>query len=293
MRADRLASVLEKQIPPGFVISSYPDHPHLFAGPDLLIGGEGKLCALFLAKQREIWATDNLLARLTASRLAMPEHMRCAVVVDHTNANFEESVKREFLEIFGPDQAREIARFVKLSNTAAGFQIVPAEIRAHAMLRYQILFQITRLRLSHPRGARPYDLLHSLRMEGGTRPKAIALPQSVEKDRHGWYRNIVEEENFAVGATSFAPGISAQKRIQPFCVYSIRRSYVLDNGVPYLRDSDPNILVIDEQPTGMLDPLKPVRCANFAGWALAAADSPQDVAALADRIRESFDKQRR
>ena len=37
---------------------------------------------------------------------------------------------------------------------AAGFQIVPAEIRAHAMLRYQILFQISCLRLSHPRGAR-------------------------------------------------------------------------------------------------------------------------------------------
>jgi hypothetical protein len=33
-------------------------------------------------------------------------------------------------------------------SIAASFQIVPVAIRAHAMLRYQILFQMTRLRLS-------------------------------------------------------------------------------------------------------------------------------------------------
>ena len=83
MTADQLATNLRKLLPHRFIISKHPDHPHLFAGPDLLIGGEGKLCGLFLAKKSE--ASDRLLARLIASRLAMPTNMRWAVVVDPRN----------------------------------------------------------------------------------------------------------------------------------------------------------------------------------------------------------------
>ena len=291
MRADNLASRLQRQLPEGFFISRYPDHPHLFAGPDLLIGGEGELCALFLAKQREILRVDGLLARLTASRLALPEHMRWAVVVERSNADFEAVTRLHFQEIFGPDQDRDIARWVELSNTARGFNSVPAEIRADAQMRYQILFQVTALRRSRFHIERdPFQLLDSIQDQLWARSATISLVDINREGRPSSRRNIVQGESFSVGATSFTAGKSAREKIRPFCIYSLRRAYVLDNGVPYPQSSDPNILIIDEHPSARFDPLKPVRCANFAGWALTRADDPRDVAALADRLSESFRK---
>jgi hypothetical protein len=316
MTVQHLALGLERALPSGFLVSRYPNHPYLFAGPDLLIGGEGKLCALFFAKRREISRVDGLLARLIASRLSLPEHMRCAVVigqrhndtertderhlphdvdqideVDRHNADFEREIGWNFQEVFGSDQVTEIARWAEHSNTARGFNSVPREIRARAQLRYQVLFHLTALRLSHFYGEfDPMRLLGSIRDAVGKRPKTVIPDENSREDRQPSIRNVVREDFFSVGAASFKTGRSAQEKIRPLCIYSIQRAYTLDNGVPYPRKSDPNILLIDEKPSSTFDPFKAVRCANFAGWVLTSADDSQEITALAEHIRESYQR---
>ncbi|HYY31507.1 MAG TPA: hypothetical protein VE860_26430, partial [Chthoniobacterales bacterium] len=72
--------------------------------------------------------------------------------------------------------------------------------------------------------------------------------KSPGKDRPPSPRNILQAESFTVGAANFATGKSAHEQIKRFCTYSIRRAYALDNGVPYPKNSDPNILLVDSHP---------------------------------------------
>jgi hypothetical protein len=317
MTVNHLASGLERVLPTGFLVSRHPNHPYLFAGPDLLIGGDSKLCALFVAKRREISRVDGLLARLTASRLSFPEHMRCAVVIDkhekrdtgtkrgdkrrvipvppeihevrRYDADFEVAIGRNFQEVFRSDQVNEIARWADRSNGVTIFKSVPRDVRALAQLRYQLLFQFTAQRLSHLYGGfDPVRLLGSIRDAVGKRPKTVIPDETSTADRQP--RNVVREDFFSVGATSFKNGRSAQEKIRPLCIYSIQRAYALENGVPYPRKSDPNILLIDEKPSSRFDPFKTMRCANFAGWVLTSADDNQEVTALAERIKELYQR---
>lgn len=171
------------------------------------------------------------------------------------------------------------------------FRRVPHEIRARAQLRYQILVRVTTLRLSHSHGEiDPMRLLGSIRDGIRIKPQPVSFAETTGEDRQPSKRNIVQENAFSVGATSFRRGRSAREKIRPFCVYSIQRAYGLDGGVPYPRNADPNILVIDEPPSSRFDPFKPVRCANFAGWAVTRAGDSREVTELAERISGSYQK---
>jgi hypothetical protein len=75
-----LAKRVRERLGERFVVLARPEHPYLLAPPDLLIGGEGLLTAVFSPKSAETRAPRLLRARLVAARLALPEHARCVLL---------------------------------------------------------------------------------------------------------------------------------------------------------------------------------------------------------------------
>src|SRR5271167_3643956 len=75
-----LAKRVREQLGEGFVVLAQPEHPYLLAPPDLLIGGEGLLTAVFSPNSAENRTPRLLGARLVAARLALPEHARCVLL---------------------------------------------------------------------------------------------------------------------------------------------------------------------------------------------------------------------
>ena len=75
-----LAKRVREQLGERFVVAARPEHPYLLAPPDLMIGGEGLLTAVFSPNSAENRAPKLLRTRLVAARLALPEHARCALL---------------------------------------------------------------------------------------------------------------------------------------------------------------------------------------------------------------------
>ncbi len=53
---------------------------------------------------------------------------------------------------------------------------------------------------------------------------------------------------------------------------------------------DANVLVDDEIPFGRFDPDKPIRAAEFAGWAMSTAEGWEQVERDAEFLREKLSK---
>jgi len=70
-RRRAIAKTVGEEIPTSYVIATAPDHPLLIEGPDILIGGEGNLVAVFTPKASERADDDRLLARFILCRLAL------------------------------------------------------------------------------------------------------------------------------------------------------------------------------------------------------------------------------
>jgi len=87
-----------KVLPKDYVISINPDHPYLFVGPDLLVGGHGQLGAIFIPNVAEYSHPNKLLVRLAVSRLALPAHTRCILTVDMDRLplGYVEEIRRNF-----------------------------------------------------------------------------------------------------------------------------------------------------------------------------------------------------
>ena len=66
----QLAKSLQRGIEGNYLVVPRPDHPMLIAGPDILIGGEGNLTAVFFVSKSTRVAI--LRARVIAARLALP-----------------------------------------------------------------------------------------------------------------------------------------------------------------------------------------------------------------------------
>lgn len=73
-----------------------PDHPHLFAGPDVLIGSRGVITALFLPSWRDGTNYRDLIARLTASKLALPAKTYFVLVLPDADVSLPPNLEGHF-----------------------------------------------------------------------------------------------------------------------------------------------------------------------------------------------------
>src|SRR5687768_7844971 len=87
-----------------------PDHPRMFAPPDILLGGNGTLVAIFSPHANERGEAEALQARLIAAKLLLPSHTRY-VLVENPKRPLTNRVLANFDEIFLEHQSRKIVRF--------------------------------------------------------------------------------------------------------------------------------------------------------------------------------------
>jgi hypothetical protein len=76
LRRRTIERELRDELPSSYVIVAAPDHPLLIEGPDVLVGGEGNLVAVFTPKASERHSRERLSVRFVLSRLALPPQTR-------------------------------------------------------------------------------------------------------------------------------------------------------------------------------------------------------------------------
>ena len=253
------------------VIASRPDHPQLFAGPDMLVGARGTLTAVFWQSAADGRSCNDLLARLTAARLALPSRTQCVLLIEPGMPEPGPSVFRNFSHQLNQRSPTDLARIIR-GAPRASIREMPCDVKQRAVARFSLLTQFITVRL---------------------RTSARA---SVEKRGHlshsdflNWWpvdsqatvtrrQNVVRKPKDVVVAE---PAAAASKRwndlrggflsrTRSLCVYSLRSEYELDNGIPYPLDLIPNILALDEFPETDVVQHKGIRALAFAGWATLA-----------------------
>ncbi|MEX0805796.1 MAG: hypothetical protein WD688_21125 [Candidatus Binatia bacterium] len=290
----RVLSSIERRLSKDFIVSSRPDHPHLFDTPDIIVGGRGILSAVFVPKARELKNPEMLLARLIATRLAFPSNTRCFfITIPLLTDEFSATVTEHFDKLFKLEDSGRFVESLSDVEVTGTTRAVPAEIRKQAQKRYELLLRVANLRHGRqPSGADPRELLISLRQSVAENtfpllsPAFSRSPLGVRTERP---RNLLNYHGSEIGIVPIANGQLKSDSISELCAYSFGSSYGLDRGIPYLgRKISPNILLVNRWPERGRDPFKPVRAAAFAGWAFTAAQDSEDVTLLADRLQKIF-----
>jgi len=293
----KLASFLKRELPAGFVVSAEPDHPHLFAMPDIIIGGHGLLVGVYIPKKSEVRYPDDLLARLTACRLGLPNHTRNILLLPHHTHGLDIGTLSNFHEVLDLENHNTLLKFIQNPDAVGNIGPVPPKIREQAHRRYQLLYQITNLRKRTRFETKNIKELFGSLKENLKRPAPLEIYDTIEEQpAHGRKvgpRDLVEYEGSLVGLPSFRKGRSPTSSISSYCIFALRSEYTLDMGVPYPKFLGSNILLVEIMPREKYDENKSVRAAAFAGWVMAAADSPDEIPALADRLHTAWEKRRK
>ncbi len=280
----KLSSLLQRRLEQGFHIVPRPDHPVLLSAPDLIIGGFGKLSAIFLVSK-----TANcsfLQARLTAARLALPPTTRMIAI--HEEESDIDNVLCSLLKNFDEVQSPS-GNFAKLAEYCSG-DAKPLvdrhsllKVKKHHSIYFATVLQITQLR-------RKYDLtpmssssvIDTLRHQGGT----DNIP-SFAKKHNGYDATNVGGSYVA----SFPPQKQSVSLLRTFWQYGMDEGFRLDTGIPYpVSTCQPNILLVDHWPTAKNDPDKLVRAIAFSGWIIAVPNNAKDIDELVKKSQVTITK---
>jgi len=272
-----LAANLAKSLPNGYLLAPRPDHPYLLQAPSLLIGGEGKITAIFILGKTASEAT--LSARLTASRLALPPTARVVALLTANTPEPKLQVQRNFDEIFRlRNGSQSLAHFVQSNaEPRAKLKDLLAAKRLHSV-RWSAATQVTTLRRKHQN---PSVSAHGLVEELGLQQNE-ASPQSATTRRRA---SAVFLHGSQVRA--LPSGRALIPSLRDAWERGLRSTYTLDDGVPYSDEhTPPSLLLVDSWPDVPSDPEKPFRVAAFSGWVMASPESLQDIHQLVERTQD-------
>ncbi len=278
-------------LPERFVVVLRPDVPNLLRGPDLIIGGEGRLFAIFKFQAAEQRSPDRLLVRLALARLALPRHTLCVLLWRSERADGETAaITTHFHSMISEDSPAMLVDHVLNSDAGERTQQTAGDIQGRQYRRAAAVMSLSSdwLRAAFPGWpleetsrnpkrlvrdvghvplgmvGRPSDLFEAIRP---------SMRERFQKVRaRSWFRGtktvfptLLEYENVILGAAS---GARLTTRLARFNERLLLRTASLDNGVPYPRTVTQNLLVVDRVPTHRFDPMKAIRAACFAGWSL-------------------------
>jgi hypothetical protein len=236
------------------------DHPVVLEGPDVLIGGEGRLVCLYLSKRRSV---IDLLARVAASKLAFPSHCMHVLVVEQKAVGkmgvdtdpeaFDKVV--ELSDVTRPSLLREKPS----ERVSAGL----ARVKKQQSLLYARTFQFASSRQKY-------------QVNDGSSSRIARLLHQGEK------RTAILDYK---GIDLFARDVPVTLRhIKHLC--RVRFSeYTFDRNIPYPKKLIPGIALADRVPGVRGDPEKPLRAAAFSGWIVADASSTDELDAIIERAR--------
>lgn len=282
-----------------YKVALRPDHPFLAIGPDIIVGGQGALVAILIPKVSEIRMPHELLVRLAFGRLALPAHTRFVLVLEHRSiqlGNPKTSIPISFDAVFTEKKMQGLVKFISSQDSAVthfGEKILEVQHRQYS--RATTFFVESRHALSAERKtsntrAVLSDIRGSLEYTPPTWAVRATGPSVTRKPRSRQRQPpLIRSGDVVLGAVNFARNGSPMQTLRKFCSIGIQTDYMIDNGIPYLRDANLKFLITNTPPTGRLDPSKPLRAAAFAGWIVTQADSARELEDFTDSIRSRLD----
>jgi hypothetical protein len=307
MAVSEIAKAIGRAFSRNYEVSIDPDHPYLFTSPDVLIGENGTLIAVFVPRNEEERAPQGLYARLIATRLALPSNTRCVLQLKRSKANAlsNNPIVSQFDETFAVDSMSELRRYVNLQRRPSELERNGlSRIRQRHFAKTSILFEESQIRLraerkiANPRRAvtalplleparRRRDDQSETHLLQASRVQQVELLSSSDIPVKREPRQIspMRSGDAIYAAAVFGQGRSAIAQIKPFCITALDLDYILDNRVPYQTEDSAKVLNASERPVARFDPQKPVRAAAFAGWLVTQANSPQELQEAAEQVR--------
>lgn len=271
MKYHELLAYLDKELSGRFRVAIRPDHPLILGGPDLLAGGRGSLCAIFVQKHGEQERPNDLLTRLANTRLALPSHTVCYVMKSPTVALEPQmpSFADNFDGVFEFGDVSGVFNALTQSSPKARPDLT--KIRKVAFQRATVLFKSAlqvekEAKLSSSR----LNVLNEFRDKANAKPLSVPSWRTMQT-RHS--QKFIEGKGVVATLANFADKPPVRSVLQHIFDIGLRIDYSLDNGIPYPHFRTVNTILVDEIPHIPNDPLKPMRCASFLGWIMIPAES--------------------
>lgn len=242
----RISRSLRSDLPSSSVVVKRPDHPLLFAGPDILAGSNGQLVAAFVPKARELTSWKLLQSRLIANRLALPVHTKCILVCDDAASLLGNLPDGAFDEVYSPQEVRKTAMVMAGNRLAMTRSPRLLRSRQQAMVNYGAILHIQRIQTSRWEAA------------GGTLNR-----DSISQEQAARFP-VMFGESYIGRIDRSSPVVS----LQTFARRSFFQNYQLIDGVPELKRDALDVAIKERDLRPGLDPGKPMRASAFAGWLL-------------------------
>lgn len=269
--AYQYSSSLQRALGSEYRVVARPDHPLLISGPDLLIGGSGRLTAIFIVRRSTVATT--LRAKIAATRLALPVTARLIGLGEdygrpslfHVMSNLDEIIRNSRAEKALAAYSSSDAQPITNTDTLNEIKLVHG-------IRFATAWQISILRQRHQLEIRnPNEVIENLRSRHA---------QEVSRNTRG-KPNRVELDHSTVAVL---PEAGVSSRFRAFVDTELFARFTLDNGVPYTSgDLSPSVLLASQAPAFKSDSEKPVRAAAFGGWITAQPTTAQDIEDLIAR----------
>lgn len=283
-----------------FVVSIEPDLPHLLNAPDVLVGSSGRLGALFLPKLSELRSVEQLAVRLALSRLALPRHAKCLLVIDPDRPNDAvlKQMERDFHYIIEARDSRRIRSILSENHANDKVEVVPDKIRAQVFLRSSILFDeaIKRYRYRE-KGRLASEVLAEALIRQGYYPAPLnSWSSSDRSQRRRKEKSILQRGSIILSGEQRKDKRSVIEELREYTIFSTEVDFNLDQGIPYPNNNTfattTKFFLSDNVPVNRYDPEKYIRAAAFAGVMITRADSLDDIEytgeVILHRTREAF-----
>jgi len=276
-----------------------PDHPELISGPDVLIGGKGRITAVF----RVASSTPRRLleARFVATRLALPAGSSLVAVVDPQVEPPRYLAEHAFDVVLGDSEIRDLVRLCTLGQPERRRLDDLRRVQQQHAVLYSTVLQIAELRQQHTlKASDAREVVANLKSREPVvdepfpkvSPPTIVREFTDQTDGRLWGRQSPSDwpsatvKQTTVAALPDSKRRSIMSRIRPLWSEALSADFVLDMGVPYQRAFQPRVLLVDAWPTHRFDPRKPARAAAFSSWLMAVATTPEEIETLVDRTLE-------
>lgn len=271
-RQSLIAKSVSEEIPSTYLVAPAPDHPLLIEGPDLLIGGEGNLVAVFIAKSAERRSPLRLSVRFVLSRFALPPHARHVFVSENVEDHaVAQRFSSDFAAVLEWGEKTNLAKIAQDRDFFGPQREIPFEISKGVQQRFADIYQITRvLRQSKER------------QRDGESPKIQAMVSS-----HTAKRTSSEQFTSGVIYTRFETSVVDRRTVNELARELTVDDFALDGGVPYpTRTPTYALAMMESFPRFRGDPEKLLRAAAFAGWAFADDEQEQNLDRIAMLLKE-------
>lgn len=277
-----LSRLLKSELPNDFIILPNPDHPLLIRAPDLLVSKKGMITAIFLPSAAERRSHNILTSRLTLSRLALPPHTRCILIVEARDYSLGEIFSNDFAEIFAWTARSKASEFVGNVNSLGRHRDLPPDVAGDAQTTFSNAMGVMRL------AARLADQPFTSAFGETVTDEALDhLDQ--RKIRSSLSRPTIKRNAHQLGGvpvTELADAEISSLAVQYLINNQTEHLYRLDNGIPYATKEPPGIAVVSQWPLGGRDPEKLIHAAAFGGWAFVLDAARDELPRFAHRLNQ-------